>query len=145
MGNKVLRITDGTKPVSEMTKEELDAYRKKQEDVHLNFTNMIEDIDLSSDEYRVILVFGECQLVYDKGLFYIEETLNPENRKKITKPKAKEVFVDYYLKRNLKVKDKKKTTKKTTSKKIEPKTRTKKVEPKAKTKVRKIEDEEIER
>lgn len=131
MGNKVLRLTDGTKDVSKMTKEELDEYRKRQEDIHLNFTDLLDGLTVSSKEYRVILVFGECQLVYDNGVFYIEETLNPENRKRITKPKAKEIFVEYYLERNLQVKDKRKTKKtvsRTKAKKVETRTRTKKIE-----------------
>ena len=124
MGNKVLRLTEGKVNVSKMTKEELEEFRKKQEEMHLNFTNLIEQLNISSEEYRVLLVLGQNELVYSNGEFYIGETLDPDSNKKISREKAKDIFVDYYLDRNIKInkeKEEKEIKEKVEEKEIEEK------------------------
>ncbi len=138
MKNKVLQITDGSVDMNNMSKEELEALRERTEEVHLNFTNLIDEVDISAgkNDYRVLLILGDAELIYQDGSFYIGETLNQENRKKITRKKAQEIFVNYYLEHKIKIKTEDKDKK-------ESKVKEKSISRTRKPKVK--EDDELER
>ncbi len=112
MKNKILRLTDGSVDMNKMTKEELESLKERTEEVHLNFTELVDNLDISADEYRVLLVLGENELIYNNGEFYIGDTLSPDNKKKVSKKQAKQIFVDYYARYHIKAKIKEDTNKK---------------------------------
>lgn len=117
MKNKILRLTDGSIDMNKMSKEELEALKERTEEVHLNFTKLTENLDISSDKYKVLLVLGENELIYNDGEFYVGETLSPENKRKISKQRAQQIFVDYYSRYHIKAKIKEDVDKKVVNEK----------------------------
>ena len=84
-----------------MSLQEIEQVKENVEERHVEFVKLIEKIDIAPENYRVLLILGENELVYDTGEFYIGETLNPQMRKKISRKQAQSIFVDYYVRHHI--------------------------------------------
>jgi hypothetical protein len=79
-----------------------DADVKKQVSEHIEFLKFIENIDISADSYRVILTFGQDELVYDDGEFYLVDTIDvSKKKKKLTKKQARDMYIEYFIRYQL--------------------------------------------
>lgn len=84
-----------------MSLQEIENIKAEIEKVHVNFINIIDEIDIAAENYRVLLILGDSDLIYDTGEFYIGETLRPEIKKKISRKQAQSIFVDYYVRHHI--------------------------------------------
>ena len=63
-----------------------------------DFIQILNTIDLKVKDRQVVQVLGENELVFEDGQFFLEETRNPQNRKKLSRNAAKEIFSDFAIK-----------------------------------------------
>lgn len=65
---------------------------------NVDFLKTLEEVSISSPSKRVIFVDGKACLVYDNGVFYIEDsTDSTKNKKKLTRQQATELYVEYFF------------------------------------------------
>ncbi len=84
-----------------MSLQEIENIKEKIENVHVDFLEIVDKVDIAAESYRVLLILGENELVYDNGEFYIGETLKSDSRKKISRKQAQSIFVDYYVRHHI--------------------------------------------
>ncbi len=72
------------------------------ENVNKNSNNelikILERIDIKTKDRQVVQVLGENELVFEEGQFFLEETRNPQSRKKLSRNAAKELLLDFAIK-----------------------------------------------
>lgn len=78
-----------------------EAMIKKQIAEHVDFLKLIDAIDISSKEFRVILTFGTDELVYDDGEFYLVDAIDIGKRKKLSKKQARDMYIEYFIRYQL--------------------------------------------
>ncbi|MEG2275146.1 MAG: hypothetical protein RSC09_01470 [Clostridia bacterium] len=84
-----------------MSLQQLEVIKQEIEKSHIDFLKIVDEVDIAADNYRVLLILGENELVYDSGEFFIGETLKTEVRKKIARKQAQQIFVDYYVRHHI--------------------------------------------
>lgn len=60
--------------------------------------NIVDEVDISAENRKVVEVLGEHTLVFEEGQFFLEETRNPLQRKILSRNQAKEIFMEYKIK-----------------------------------------------
>ena len=65
---------------------------------NVDFLKVLDEINVTSNGKRVIFVDGKACLVYDSGVFYIEDSMDTKKgKKKLTKNQATELYVEYFF------------------------------------------------
>lgn len=65
---------------------------------NIDFLKTLDDIEVSSGGKRVIFVDGKACLVYDGGIFYVEDSMDSrKSKKKLTRKQATELYVEYFF------------------------------------------------
>ncbi len=65
---------------------------------NVNFLNTLDEVDVKTTGKRVIFVDGKACLVYDNGVFYIEDSMDSrKSKKKLTRKQATELYVEYFF------------------------------------------------
>lgn len=62
--------------------------------------SILNSIDLKVKDRQIIQVLGENELLFEDGQFFLEETRNPKNKKKLSRSAAKEILMDFAIKHN---------------------------------------------
>jgi hypothetical protein len=75
---------------------------KNKNDIEREFLKLIDEIDLSSKNYRSIFVDGKDELIYDNGEFFICSAIDfRKPRKKKTRKEATDLYIEYFIKYQL--------------------------------------------
>ena len=83
------------------SKEELDKLMEEANE-NLEFTKVLQDINLASPDNRVIFIDGNEQLLYDHGEFFICDTIDSKKlKKKIKRKEATEKYIEYFIRYQL--------------------------------------------
>lgn len=68
----------------------------------VSFETLINEIDIKCEKYRVIYIDKEEELVYDDGEFFVCCSIDSRKKKnKITKKKASEMYIEYFIRYQL--------------------------------------------
>lgn len=84
----------------EKTKREKEKSNIATNSIEQDLIKILEGIDLKVKNRQVVQVLGENELVFEEEQFFLEETRNPKNRKKISRNAAKELLLDFAIKHN---------------------------------------------
>lgn len=85
-----------------MFKKTDDALNNSYKSYEETLINILESINLKASNRQVVEVLGENELIFEGGEFFLEETRNPKNRKKISRNGAKEILLDHAIKNKTK-------------------------------------------
>ena len=94
----MLKQVEKSKPLTEKQKKELIEYAKEA----LAFDEVIENIDISGENFKVIFTDGEEQLIYDNGEFFIVSSIDSKKVKaKKKRNEARNIYIEYFIKYQL--------------------------------------------
>lgn|SRR5574344_832692 len=97
----VKEILDNLDKNKNMTSDELNKLKKEIEN-SLNFDEVIDNVDIGGNDDRVIFTDGEEQLVYEDGEFFIESTTDSsQDKKKMKRSDARNMYIEYFIKYQL--------------------------------------------
>lgn len=84
-----------------LTKEQIEALKISIEE-EFNLKAKVDNINIKFPKKRVIYVDGHEQLVYDDGEFFMEDTIDSKKEvNKLTKKKAMELYVEFFVRYTL--------------------------------------------
>ncbi len=90
-------IEKSIKKNKNLSQEEMNKIMEEANE-NIDFLNTLKEIDISSPSKRVIFVDGKACLVYDNGVFYVEDSVDSrKNKKKLTRQQATELYVEYFF------------------------------------------------
>lgn len=86
-------------------KDKLFLYSEQEKninDIEREFLKLIDEIDLSSKNYRSIFVDGKDELIYDNGEFFVCSAIDfKKPRKKKTRKEATDLYIEYFIRYQL--------------------------------------------
>ena len=97
----VFKNSDKLNEFKTLTKEQIENLKNKLEQ-EFNLEATVEGVNIKFSKKRVVFVDGKEQLVYDDGEFYIEDAVDSKKvKKKITKQKAMERYIEFFVRYTL--------------------------------------------
>lgn len=70
----------------------------KEANENVEFLHTLDEIEIPNSGKKVIFVDGKACLVYDNGVFYVEDSMDSrKNKKKLTRKEATELYVEYFF------------------------------------------------
>ena len=91
------KIKQNLKKEKELSEEELKKIMDEANE-NVDFLNTLKQFEVPTTGKKVIFVDGKACLVYDSGVFYIEDSVDSKKgKKKLSKQEATEVYVEYFF------------------------------------------------
>lgn len=82
----------------QLSEEDIKKHMNEIQKENIDFLGKIDNIEEYNGEKRIVFTDGNEQLLYEKGEFFIISTIDSKKEKnKITKIKAKEMFLEYFI------------------------------------------------
>lgn len=85
------------KQKNEFSKEEIEA-KLNEVNESIEFLKKVEEVEVAKNNKRIIFTNGQDQLLYENGEFFIVSTTDINKKhEKLSKLKAKEMFLEYFI------------------------------------------------
>ena len=95
--NEIANALEKEAKKKQLTKDQINSLMQEALE-STKFQETIDMINLKTTGKRVIFVDGKGCLVYDEGVFYVEDSMDSKKgKRKLTKKQATELYVEYFF------------------------------------------------
>ena len=95
--NEIVKAIEKEAKKKPLTNDEINVLMQEALE-NTNFQENIDAISVKTTGKRVIFVDGKGCLVYDEGVFYVEDSMDSKKgKRKLTRKQATELYVEYFF------------------------------------------------